>query len=211
MSSVDSAQDPSESALDATSDSPQLYAPSSSFHTIAGTPAHGVSHHHSHHHQGYPQLTLETAHLPQSPSGTFGAHYHNNSFPASGDYRYSYEQMSYTSPTQQMHQATLFSPVLAHPPPPSVAHDYFRRTQQPSAPQAFFSEFITSPTIASMPTPGAGFYYAAPSQPVNWNAPLPPMPPHLQSPIVDMSGQRRLNANQVCSQVRFGDQGRSNG
>lgn len=206
MGSVDSAQDPSESVLDATPDSSQLYAPSSSFHTIAGTPTHGVSHHQSHHHQGYPQLTLQTAHLPQSPSGAFGAHYHNNSYPASGEYRYSYEQMSYTSPTQSMHPPTLFSPVLAHPPPPSAAHDYFRRAQPPSGPQAFFSEFITSPTIASMPTPGTGFYYATPSQPVNWNAPLPPMPPHLQSPVVDLGGQRRFNSNHGSSHVMLASQ-----
>jgi hypothetical protein len=67
----------------------------------------------------YPQLSIQTGQLqqPQSPPGTYGAHYQPNQrhgYPPSCDYHYSYGQ-SCTLPTQAVPVHTIFSPVLQHP------------------------------------------------------------------------------------------------
>lgn len=148
----------------------------------------------SHHNvPGYPQLTIQTSHLPQpqSPPGTYGAHYQHNmrgAYPPSRDYRYSYEQLSYTSPTMAGPPQAVFSPVLQPP-----HHDYFHRPPN----QLFYPEYVTSPTTAAHP-PTSGVYYAAPPQPITWNAPINPSVAHIQSPVNTTGGFKR-HSSQVCA------------
>lgn len=118
--------------------------------------------------QGYPQLTIQTSQLsqPQSPPGTYGAHYQphqRHAYPPSRDYRYSYGQ-GYTSPTQAVAPSNIYSPVLQHP--HNVTHDYFRH---PTAP-LYFPEYLTSPTSAA-PSGPAGLLFGGMHQPVGWTGP----------------------------------------
>lgn len=145
----------------------------------------------------YPQLTIQTSHLPQplqpqSPSGAYGPHYSHNvrsGYPPSRDYRYSYEpQLSYTSPTMAGPPQALFSPVLQHPHGVNH-HEYFHRSQN----QPFYPEYVTSPTTAAPPS----MYFAAPPQPMTWNAPITPSMAHIQPPVNAVGGFKRQN-NQVC-------------
>jgi hypothetical protein len=164
----------------------QSYYYASTAQPIPG-PSHSVP--------GYPQLTIQTSHLPQpqSPPGAYGAHYQHNlrsSYPPSRDYRYSYEQISYTSPTLAGPPQAVFSPVLQAP-----HHDYFHRPPN----QLFYPEYVTSPTAAVHPTT-TGVYYAAPPQPITWNAPINQSVAHIQSPPNTIGGFRRQNS-QVCARV----------
>jgi hypothetical protein len=166
-----------------------------------GTSHYNPSLHHSaasfHSHiPTYPQLTIQTGQLPQpqSPPGTYGAHYqpnHRHGYPPSRDYRYSYGQ-SYTSPTQAVAPHAIFSPVLQ--PPHNVAHDYFRH---PPAP-LYYPDYLTSPTSAAPSIP-AGLHYGGQHQAVSWNGPAVPSAARLQSHggMINL----RWQSNQVSSDL----------
>lgn len=195
MGSMDSAHDGSGLTDDGTMEAPQY---PSTFPTIASS-SYG-------HPSALPQLTLQTAQLPQSqsPPGAYGAHYSHAirpPYPSARDYHLPYEQLGYTSPTHAGPPLAMFSPVLQHPPHPSnVAHGYYRR---PQPAHSFYPDYLTSPTSAGPPT---GYYFAAPHQPVTWNAPHTPSISQAQAQIqaqvsagfINVIGRQDMLVRIVC-------------
>jgi hypothetical protein len=186
MGSMDSSHDYSSPVVEP---QPDLAQHGSAFQSIA------EPNRNSGNYANFPQLSIQTSHLPQpqSPLGEYGAHFQPPSgygYPPSRNHRYQPHYPSFTSPTQSAPPLAVYNPMLQHQHNPPL--EYFRRPPT----QMYYPDYITSPTAAAPSTPNA-YYFATAPVTVTWNQPHTPSAPPVPSSANGQTAPPRRQTNPV--------------